>query len=209
MYGQEWKVHRGEATRLAAEEQQLLQRTRNAYNSGDGAMAKCLSDKRKELQLLMEEANEKAANKIFEENNKNLSIDTIDLHGLYVREAIQKLSEHISNATNVQMMTVIVGQGRHSEGGPKIKPAVMQYAQDNHIPCYINFLNPGCINLDLSFYSPIEYSSSENSSSKKSENSDDGEGAHQNHIPSYATGSEELLSFLRRATECNIRWGRI
>lgn len=60
-------------------------------------------------------------------NNLDSPPGTIDLHGLYVREAIERTEKAIADAQRKgdREMRVIVGKGIHSQGHvAKIKPAV-------------------------------------------------------------------------------------
>lgn len=61
------------------------------------------------------------------ENNRDSPHGTIDLHGLYVKEAIERTEKAIAEGQRQGMeeMRVIVGKGIHSQGHvAKIKPAV-------------------------------------------------------------------------------------
>jgi hypothetical protein len=61
------------------------------------------------------------------ENNEDSPRGTIDLHGLYVKEAIERTEKAIADGQRQGMdeMRVIVGKGIHSQGHvAKIKPAV-------------------------------------------------------------------------------------
>lgn len=61
------------------------------------------------------------------ENNKDSPPGTIDLHGLYVKEAIERTEAAINQAQGKGQdeMRVIVGKGLHSQGNvARIKPAV-------------------------------------------------------------------------------------
>lgn len=84
---------------------------------------------------LFEKANAAAAAAFLEENSlQSANLNIIDLHSLYVKEAIAALDifidSHIrtlrtQNKKSV-FLTVITGRGKHSEHGPKIKPAVIK-----------------------------------------------------------------------------------
>ena len=61
------------------------------------------------------------------ENNQDSPRGTIDLHGLYVKEAIERTEKAIAESQRQGMdeLRVIVGKGIHSQGHvAKIKPAV-------------------------------------------------------------------------------------
>ncbi|KAI0743849.1 hypothetical protein C8Q80DRAFT_1106419, partial [Daedaleopsis nitida] len=101
------------------------------YESGDGARAKELSNAGKAAQREMERLNEEAAAWIFRAERSAYKQDSkpgeVDLHGLYVKEAIQYTEKSIEEArgrgdTEVRL---IVGKGLHSTNHvAKLKPAI-------------------------------------------------------------------------------------
>jgi DNA-nicking Smr family endonuclease len=77
----------------------------------------------------MREYNQKAASYIFKSKNASYPTDLsiIDLHGLFVNEALAKTAEHIlvCRKRGVLQTSIITGKGlRSREGQAKIKPAV-------------------------------------------------------------------------------------
>ncbi|KAK4933994.1 hypothetical protein LTR66_015782 [Elasticomyces elasticus] len=113
---------------------QCFERSKEAYNRGDGGGAKQLSNEGKEHGAKMEQYNKQASEFIFRENNAQdrVPADTIDLHGQYVEEAEDILEERIRYAqqTGQTHLHVIVGKGNHSPGHiQKIKPRVEQICQ--------------------------------------------------------------------------------
>ncbi|KAG8885711.1 hypothetical protein FRB98_001664 [Tulasnella sp. 332] len=97
-----------------------------AYASGDGAQAKDLSNQGKRHKEEMERLNNQASQWIFEANNEGSRPNEYDLHGLYVKEAIQKTEQAIIEAQNRgdTQIRIIVGKGLHSQGAAKLKPAI-------------------------------------------------------------------------------------
>ncbi|KAG5637989.1 hypothetical protein H0H81_002350 [Sphagnurus paluster] len=75
-----------------------FEESHQAYSRGDGAQAKTLSNRGKEHQRKMEILNKQAADWIFIENNKDSKPGEIDLHGLYVKEAIARTDQAIQEA---------------------------------------------------------------------------------------------------------------
>ena len=69
-----------------------------AFKSGRKAEAKQLSDKGKQEGKLMDEANHKASDAVFHEKNTGRDDHTIDLHGLYVEEAVNRARQAIQQA---------------------------------------------------------------------------------------------------------------
>ncbi|KAL5364057.1 smr family protein [Aspergillus floccosus] len=140
------------ARQEASKRNSCFQRSQEAYTSGDGAMAKELSEQGKAHGRKMEEYNKQASEFIFRENNANgrVAPDTIDLHGQFVEEAEEILEERIkyAKAHGQAHLHVIVGKGNHSANHvQKIKPRVeqvcrelgLQYAtEDNAGRIYVN-----------------------------------------------------------------------
>lgn len=65
-------------------------------------------------------------------NNKSNPVGTIDLHGLYVKEAIEQTEKAIANGqrSGLEELRVITGKGIHSRNHQaKIKPAVAELMQ--------------------------------------------------------------------------------
>ncbi len=95
--------------------------------------------------------NRLAAEAAFRQNNNHRGDDIIDLHGLtikvrmaeikdikivyvlkrFIKEAVQHVNERISqlrSRVGPQNLTVIVGRGKHSQGGVgRLKPALLRH----------------------------------------------------------------------------------
>ncbi|RYP41719.1 hypothetical protein DL769_011524 [Monosporascus sp. CRB-8-3] len=132
---EEYDRLRGLARAEAERRNDCFARSRQAYENGDGALAKDLSNRGKEHAAAMAEYNRRARDYIFRANNAPglVADDTIDLHGLFVEEAKDILEERIKYAqANGQMhLHVIVGKGNHSvDRVQKLKPRVEQVCRD-------------------------------------------------------------------------------
>ncbi|CAI5758071.1 unnamed protein product [Candida verbasci] len=148
----EYKRLRAEADKLYKHRNQLSQQSQQAYKQGDGQKAHELSEESKSVLAQAEQANRKAAEYVFRENNTDSAYDEIDLHGLYVKEAEYVLQNRISQAikTNQNHLKVIVGKGLHSQNGiAKIKPAVDQLCDESGLKHYIDPKNSGVLVIDL------------------------------------------------------------
>jgi DNA-nicking Smr family endonuclease len=122
---------------------QFFQLALTAFMRGDGAKAKEFSDKGREADRISKEAHREAAQLTFEHMNRKFehgtNIETMDMHGLRVDEALQQLDSFLLRLTEADEMSkaksnrlnVITGLGKHSKNGAKIKPAVVQYFKDN------------------------------------------------------------------------------
>lgn len=96
----------------------------------------------------MEELNKQASDYIFIENNKDSKPGEVDLHGLYVKEAIARADEAINNAKaeGRTQLSLIVGKGLHSQGGvAKIKPAIEDLMQKHHLKAQMDPHNAGVL----------------------------------------------------------------
>ncbi|KAI2230796.1 hypothetical protein LOZ13_006268 [Ophidiomyces ophidiicola] len=123
------------ARQEASKRGSCFERSKQAYASGDGALAKELSEQGKSHGRKMEEYNKQASEFIFRENNSNGRVpdDTIDLHGQFVEEVEDILEERIkyARAHGQTHLHVIVGKGNHSVNHiQKIKPRVEQVCRD-------------------------------------------------------------------------------
>ncbi|KAL2016236.1 hypothetical protein VTK56DRAFT_4041 [Thermocarpiscus australiensis] len=128
-------------------------RAHEAYERGDGAEAKALSEEGKRHQRKQAEYNKQASEFIFRENNApgRVADDTIDLHGQYVEEAEDILEARIrhARAAGQTHLHVIVGKGNHSAGRvQKLKPRVEQLCQELGLD-YATEENEGRIYVDL------------------------------------------------------------
>ncbi|RUS18096.1 hypothetical protein BC938DRAFT_476069, partial [Jimgerdemannia flammicorona] len=90
--------------------------SKEAYSQGNGAKAKQLSNQGHEHDRKMKQYNQQAADYIFEMKNRNLPPDEIDLHGLFVQEALKKADLVIAGCIRDKRdhLTIIVGKGNHS-----------------------------------------------------------------------------------------------
>ncbi|KKA26759.1 hypothetical protein TD95_001689 [Thielaviopsis punctulata] len=136
---------RGLAHSEASERNKCFQQSREAYENGDGAAAKELSNKGKRHARNMDDYNRQASEYIFAENNApgRVQEDEIDLHGQYVEEAQRIVEKRLKSdrAAGKSRLCVIVGKGIHSNRQiPKIKPTVeevldrmgLDYHTDEH-----------------------------------------------------------------------------
>ncbi|KAF5386058.1 hypothetical protein D9615_002469 [Tricholomella constricta] len=125
-----------------------FEQSHQAYARGDGAEAKTLSNRGKEHQRKREALNKQAADWIFLENNKDSKPGEIDLHGLYVKEAIARTDQAIQEAKRRgdSELHLIVGKGLHSRNGSaKIKPAVEELMQKHRLLAELDPRNAGVL----------------------------------------------------------------
>ncbi|KAI0971761.1 DUF1771-domain-containing protein [Xylaria arbuscula] len=126
-------------------------RAHQAYENGDGARAKQLSNQGKQHAAKADKLDADASNLIFVANNGNVDGDTIDLHGQHVQEAVNRLSARIRNdqENGQSHLHVIVGKGNHSVNHiQKLKPAVEDLCRELGLH-YETEENAGRIYVDL------------------------------------------------------------
>ncbi|KAI4245620.1 MAG: hypothetical protein L6R40_002421 [Gallowayella cf. fulva] len=130
-----------------------MDKSRNAYERGDGAAAHELSEEGKRHGAMMEQYNKQASDFIFRENNAlgRVDGDTIDLHGQFVEEAEDILEQRIryAQSTGQTHLHVIVGKGNHSYNHiQKIKPRVEQVCREQGLQ-YATEHNAGRMYINL------------------------------------------------------------
>ncbi|KAJ3529212.1 hypothetical protein NMY22_g9085 [Coprinellus aureogranulatus] len=124
----------------------------DAYNRGDHAAAKEFSNMGKEHQRRMEQLNKEASDWIYrdrfsERDFQDSAADEIDLHGLYVKEALARTEQALENArrNGQSEVKLIVGKGLHSSSGAKIKPAIEDLMRKYQLDAEIDPSNAGVL----------------------------------------------------------------
>ncbi|KAJ7733758.1 hypothetical protein DFH07DRAFT_845337 [Mycena maculata] len=128
-----------------------------AYGRGDGAGAKELSNQGKAHQAKMNSLNQEASAWIFIKNNEDSKPGEIDLHGLYVKEALEHTDRALQEAKQRgdSELHLIVGKGLHSPGGAaKIKPAIEELMQKHHISAELDPHNTGVLVVQMGTSQP-------------------------------------------------------
>jgi DNA-nicking Smr family endonuclease len=100
----------------------------------------------------MEALNAEASAWIFRENNSDSKPGELDLHGLYVKEAISYSDKAIKEARQRgdSQIRLIVGKGLHSNGHvAKIKPALEDLMKQLNLPVEVDPQNTGVLIVQL------------------------------------------------------------
>jgi DNA-nicking Smr family endonuclease len=126
--------------------------SQKAYKSGNKAAAKELSNKGKAHGQAMEQANRNAVHSILAPQRSS-ETGCLDLHGLYVQEAVDASKEflqyHMSKGLFGEV-EIITGAGHHSENNKaKIKPEVEKLLRQKRLKYVIPQNNDGCIHVTL------------------------------------------------------------
>ncbi|CAE6479872.1 unnamed protein product [Rhizoctonia solani] len=126
--------------------------SQEAYKSGDGAKAKELSNEGKRHKVEMERLNKEASDWIFQQVNLDSAPDELDLHGLYVKEAIERTEAAVQAAQGRgdEQIRIIVGKGLHSQGHvAKLKPAIEELMVKYQLNAHVDPDNAGVLIVQL------------------------------------------------------------
>ena len=132
----EAELLRNDARTLQDQAREVAKHSQMEYDLGRRSGAKALSLEKAALYSQMREKNEQAAHLIFKHFNDHRSSNVIDLHGLYVAEALNYLEGKVQacRAAKISQLTVITGVGNHSQDNiAKIKPEVERFARQNQL----------------------------------------------------------------------------
>lgn len=143
---------RAHAKREGDQMAQCFDQSHRAYESGDGAKAKELSNQGKHHKSEMERLNAQARDWIYYQNNTDSAQDEVDLHGLFVAEAIEKTEQAIQTAQSQgkDHLNIIVGKGLHSpQHVAKLKPAIEDLMRKYELAAHIDPHNEGVLIVSL------------------------------------------------------------
>lgn len=132
--GPEGNRLRGEAQQQAEKRGQYFTESQAAFQSGDKAKAKELSELGKAAGQKMEELNQQAAQVILKYRNDGHPETYLDLHGLYLEEAVTAFHQRLEllqkkkNEEEI-IFEVIPGAGNHSKNKAVIKPKIIEELQ--------------------------------------------------------------------------------
>ncbi|CUA74329.1 hypothetical protein RSOLAG22IIIB_05491 [Rhizoctonia solani] len=153
--GQRWR----EKARVAARNRsKMLDKAGVAWKAGQKSTAKTLSERGKHFGSQVERYNERAAKEIFLSLNATYysgtkeSLEKIDLHGLFVNEALVYAQNHLDmcRQAGVTQTSIITGRGNNSKDGvAKIKPAVEGLLVREGLGDRLEWLNEGCVGVSV------------------------------------------------------------
>lgn len=131
--------YRQEANKYLKTRADLYQKAQRCYKKGMREVAQFYSGLASQQTRLYEQANSKAVSAFLDEHSNRLQdFNTLDLHFLYVKEALPSLDVFLDRNINLlrhsitktkEYLQIITGRGKHSYKGKSIlRPAV-----ENHI----------------------------------------------------------------------------
>ncbi|KAH9961301.1 hypothetical protein BC827DRAFT_339986 [Russula dissimulans] len=121
---------------------------KSARKRGDHAAQRRHNHEALAHEITMKHLNQAAAKLIFEEKNRLHPEGTVDLHGLYVEEAVEYAKQELQSAARRSNRVVhfIVGKGLHAKDGKvKIRPALEQLCKERSLPYYLDSRNAGVL----------------------------------------------------------------
>ncbi|SPO23638.1 uncharacterized protein UTRI_03831_B [Ustilago trichophora] len=131
---------------------QCFDQSHKAYAQGDGGRAKQLSNEGHTHKANMERLNKQAADWIFMANNEDSPQGTVDLHGLYTSEALERTEQAVQQGQSQgwSELRIIVGKGLHSKDHRQhIAPAVEKMMRDYRLEAHLDPRNAGVLVVNL------------------------------------------------------------
>jgi DNA-nicking Smr family endonuclease len=130
--------------------QTATSQSQTAYRQGDHSGARQLSNVSKAHWKEYNRLNALAEREIFNHYNPKYptNISQIDLHGLLVKEAINRVEKHVElcKRSGIKQTILITGRGSHCKDGlAKIKPAIQELCQRENLRVTSDEPNEGCI----------------------------------------------------------------
>ncbi|CAH0553806.1 unnamed protein product [Brassicogethes aeneus] len=150
--------YRDEANKHLQRRKELIQRAQVYHQKGMNEVAQFYSNLAAQQTQRYDKANNLAAATFLNEHSNRLQdFNTIDLHFLYVKEAVEALDQFLDKNINLlqgsnkqsEYLHIITGRGKRSINGvSKIKPAVIARLKKRHLR--FNQLNPGLLKVKIS-----------------------------------------------------------
>ncbi|OAX33894.1 DUF1771-domain-containing protein [Rhizopogon vinicolor AM-OR11-026] len=131
---------------------EYFQQATNAFARNEKGLAKELSLKGQMHKANMVRLNKEASAKIFQENNEHSKPGEVDLHGLYVKEAISYSDKALKEARQRgnSQIRLIAGKGLHSDGHvAKLEPALEGLMRQHNLPAEVDPQNSGILIVQL------------------------------------------------------------
>lgn len=127
-----YEQYRAEAADLARLRNMCFEQAAAASIGGNGNSARSLAQRGRDYNAQMKEKHQLAADAIFAARNPPGS-KHIDLHGLHVSEALEKLEDVLSSLEPGSVRQILTGSGHHSRGihnAPRLRPAVERFLRE-------------------------------------------------------------------------------
>ena len=111
-----------------------------AFKTNDQESRRELQATRKTIDIDIRQAEKDAGDEIFRKVNRRMeNTIQVDLHGLHVAEAIAQVDKYVGLLLKLHSnvsLNLITGQGKHSDGDAKLKPALKRHLASRGMPCF-------------------------------------------------------------------------
>ncbi|XP_049820899.1 NEDD4-binding protein 2 [Aethina tumida] len=151
------QFYREEASKYLKKREELHQKAQGFYSRGMIEVAQFYSNLASQQTKYLDTSNHLAAQTFLQEHSERLQdFNTLDLHYLYVKEAIPALDLFLDrninllqgSGKNYEKLTIITGRGKRSHMGvSKIKPAVIARLKKRRLR--YTQLNPGLLEIKI------------------------------------------------------------
>ena len=119
---------RQEALKLRGKRDRYFSMASVAFRRGQGKLAKLLAEKGHQSNNIMKTLNKQAASRRLATENSLSQSQTVNVHGLYVKEAISVIGNFLDRQLHQGQVTIITGWGKNSAPHPpRLLPAVKLY----------------------------------------------------------------------------------
>ncbi|KAF5301009.1 hypothetical protein FQR65_LT08992 [Abscondita terminalis] len=148
--------YREEANNYHKKHNEYMLKAQRAFQNRQYQVAQYYSDLAKDYTRLYEHTNSLAATAFLQEHSSRLqSFNTLDLHYLYVKEAIPALDMFLDSNIRLlqnpykktESLFIITGKGNRSLGKARLKPAVMAHLKKRGLQWVV--LNPGLLKVKI------------------------------------------------------------
>ncbi|XP_030752235.1 NEDD4-binding protein 2 isoform X2 [Sitophilus oryzae] len=149
--------YRQEAEKYLQKRTSLYEKAQRHFQRGNTEIAQFYSSLAAKQTFYYERANSRAATAFLGEHSQRLQdFNTLDLHFLYVKEAIPSLDYFLDMNINllrhstskiVEELQIITGRGNNSQGKPRLRPAVQGHLNKRHLS--YKQLNPGLLKVKI------------------------------------------------------------
>ncbi|KAF8502090.1 hypothetical protein F5888DRAFT_1669163 [Russula emetica] len=139
---------REKARRMKREMQEALNLAKQARKRRDFRAEAKHKQAARVRECTMERLNKEAATTIFNQKNKGLPNGTVDLHGLFVNEALEHAKQEFQSVVfrSNKVVRFIVGKGKHTKDGQlKIRPAVEKLCKERGFTYHLDPNNSGIL----------------------------------------------------------------
>ena len=146
-----YQFFRRKAEKLCDDYMDYVEKAEAAHRRG---MTRTAENYRAEARKIYDEVKKEhkiAAENIFQHNNRYRKPEEVDLHGLHMDEAEEKVRKFLHGHRNYEgILTIITGMGNHSEGRiGKVKERILDFFENSSYTFRVPKYNKGTIEVKM------------------------------------------------------------